>query len=260
MDKVRPHHRTPSPTTISTQSSRTNLRNHPAHNCLPRQQTSPPLRSLHLRYWPHLRSRLIRQRPLLDASPSNRPPQPQLRHRRRRSPGRPHRPHLQQHHHRPNSAQPRHQRRWRTLQNLRHFGRPARRVLLPRHYSRQSRRTRHHLHVESQAHSLRHRTLSQRTLTSPPNPGAPYLDFEMWSSCEWAPRPACWLGQEARPHLNSSHPHSNLVIMNPLVTPSWLSTRLQDPNIIILDATLPPVGVTPPIDTHARYLAQHIPN
>ena len=47
--------------------------------------------------------------------------------------------------------------------------------------------------------------------------------------------------------------------MNPLVTPSWLSTRLQDPNIIILDATLPPVGVTPPIDTHARYLAQHIP-
>jgi thiosulfate/3-mercaptopyruvate sulfurtransferase len=47
--------------------------------------------------------------------------------------------------------------------------------------------------------------------------------------------------------------------MNPLVTPAWLSARLQDPNTIILDATLPPVGVTPPIDTHARYLAQHIP-
>src|SRR5580692_8611648 len=47
--------------------------------------------------------------------------------------------------------------------------------------------------------------------------------------------------------------------MNPLVTPTWLSTRLQDPNTIILDATLPPVGLTPPIDTHARYLAQHIP-
>jgi thiosulfate/3-mercaptopyruvate sulfurtransferase len=47
--------------------------------------------------------------------------------------------------------------------------------------------------------------------------------------------------------------------MNPLVTPTWLSTRLQDPNTIILDATLPPVGVTPAIDTHARYLAQHIP-
>jgi thiosulfate/3-mercaptopyruvate sulfurtransferase len=47
--------------------------------------------------------------------------------------------------------------------------------------------------------------------------------------------------------------------MNPLVTPEWLSTRLQNPNTIILDATLPPVGVTPPIDTHARYLAQHLP-
>jgi len=47
--------------------------------------------------------------------------------------------------------------------------------------------------------------------------------------------------------------------MNPIVTPAWLSARLQDPSTIILDATLPPVGVKPPIDTHARYLAQHIP-
>src|SRR5882672_6618535 len=47
--------------------------------------------------------------------------------------------------------------------------------------------------------------------------------------------------------------------MNPLVTPTWLSARLQDPNTIILDATLPPVGVTPPIDTHSRYLDKHIP-
>jgi thiosulfate/3-mercaptopyruvate sulfurtransferase len=47
--------------------------------------------------------------------------------------------------------------------------------------------------------------------------------------------------------------------MNPLVTPTWLSTRLQDPNTVILDATLPPVGVTPPIDTRASYLAKHIP-
>ncbi len=47
--------------------------------------------------------------------------------------------------------------------------------------------------------------------------------------------------------------------MNPLVDPAWLAARLQDPNTIVLDATLPPVGVTPPIDTHARYLAQHIP-
>jgi thiosulfate/3-mercaptopyruvate sulfurtransferase len=47
--------------------------------------------------------------------------------------------------------------------------------------------------------------------------------------------------------------------MNPLVTPSWLAARLQNPSTIILDATLPPVGVTPPIDTRARYLDQHIP-
>jgi thiosulfate/3-mercaptopyruvate sulfurtransferase len=47
--------------------------------------------------------------------------------------------------------------------------------------------------------------------------------------------------------------------MNPIVTPTWLSTRLQNPNTIILDATLPPVGVTPPVDTQARYLDKHIP-
>jgi thiosulfate/3-mercaptopyruvate sulfurtransferase len=47
--------------------------------------------------------------------------------------------------------------------------------------------------------------------------------------------------------------------MNPLVTASWLVARLQNPSTIIFDATLPPVGVTPPIDTHARYLANHIP-
>ncbi len=47
--------------------------------------------------------------------------------------------------------------------------------------------------------------------------------------------------------------------MNPLVAPAWLAGRLHDPNVVILDATLPPVGVTPPVDTRARYLAQHIP-
>ena len=47
--------------------------------------------------------------------------------------------------------------------------------------------------------------------------------------------------------------------MTPLVTPEWLSARLQDPDTIILDATLAPVGVAPPIDTHARYLDKHIP-
>jgi thiosulfate/3-mercaptopyruvate sulfurtransferase len=47
--------------------------------------------------------------------------------------------------------------------------------------------------------------------------------------------------------------------MNPLVTPSWLANHLDDPGTVILDATLPPVGVTPVVDTRARYLAQHIP-
>jgi thiosulfate/3-mercaptopyruvate sulfurtransferase len=47
--------------------------------------------------------------------------------------------------------------------------------------------------------------------------------------------------------------------MNPLVTSAWLAGRLGDPNTKILDATLPLVGATPPIDTHARYLEQHIP-
>ena len=47
--------------------------------------------------------------------------------------------------------------------------------------------------------------------------------------------------------------------MNPLVTTSWLADRLRDPGVVILDATLPPVGVTPPVDTCARYVAKHIP-
>ncbi len=47
--------------------------------------------------------------------------------------------------------------------------------------------------------------------------------------------------------------------MNPLVEPSWLAERLQDPNTVVLDATMPPVGVTPPVDTRSRYVARHIP-
>ena len=51
--------------------------------------------------------------------------------------------------------------------------------------------------------------------------------------------------------------------MNPLVTPSWLASRLGhrlgDPGTVILDATLPPVGVTPPLDTRARYIERHLP-
>jgi thiosulfate/3-mercaptopyruvate sulfurtransferase len=47
--------------------------------------------------------------------------------------------------------------------------------------------------------------------------------------------------------------------MDLLVTTSWLADRLNDPGVVILDATLPPVGVTPAVDTHARYQARHIP-
>lgn len=47
--------------------------------------------------------------------------------------------------------------------------------------------------------------------------------------------------------------------MNLLVSPDWLAARLKDPNTVVLDATMPPVGVTPPVDTRARYQAQHIP-
>jgi len=50
-----------------------------------------------------------------------------------------------------------------------------------------------------------------------------------------------------------------LIRMNPLITPSWLAARIDDPGVVVLDATLPPVGVTPAVDTRARYLAQHIP-
>jgi thiosulfate/3-mercaptopyruvate sulfurtransferase len=47
--------------------------------------------------------------------------------------------------------------------------------------------------------------------------------------------------------------------MNPLVNTSWLAARLHHPGVAVLDATLPPVGVTPPANTRALYLAMHIP-
>jgi thiosulfate/3-mercaptopyruvate sulfurtransferase len=46
--------------------------------------------------------------------------------------------------------------------------------------------------------------------------------------------------------------------MNPLIEPSWLAGHLRDPGVVLLDATLPPVGPNPPVDTRARYVAQHI--
>ena len=47
--------------------------------------------------------------------------------------------------------------------------------------------------------------------------------------------------------------------MNPLVSPSWLVDHLHNGDTVVLDATLPPVGATPPVDTRARYEERHIP-
>ena len=47
--------------------------------------------------------------------------------------------------------------------------------------------------------------------------------------------------------------------MSILVEPLWLADRLRDPKTVVLDATLPPVGVIPPVDTRARYVVEHIP-
>jgi thiosulfate/3-mercaptopyruvate sulfurtransferase len=47
--------------------------------------------------------------------------------------------------------------------------------------------------------------------------------------------------------------------MNFLVSASWVAERLQDPEMVLLDATLPPVGVTPVADVKGRYLERHLP-
>lgn len=47
--------------------------------------------------------------------------------------------------------------------------------------------------------------------------------------------------------------------MNPLVSVDWLAARLHDVNVVILDATLPPVGVIPRVNTRGRYDELHIP-
>jgi thiosulfate/3-mercaptopyruvate sulfurtransferase len=44
-----------------------------------------------------------------------------------------------------------------------------------------------------------------------------------------------------------------------MVTVNWLAERLKDPGTAVLDATMPPVGVSPPVDTKARYQEKHIP-
>jgi thiosulfate/3-mercaptopyruvate sulfurtransferase len=47
--------------------------------------------------------------------------------------------------------------------------------------------------------------------------------------------------------------------MELLVSPQWVADRLGEPSLVILDATLPPVGVVPKVDTRGRYLAEHLP-
>lgn len=47
--------------------------------------------------------------------------------------------------------------------------------------------------------------------------------------------------------------------MNALVNLGWLVEHLHDRDVIVLDATLPPVSISPPVDTRARYIARHIP-
>jgi thiosulfate/3-mercaptopyruvate sulfurtransferase len=47
--------------------------------------------------------------------------------------------------------------------------------------------------------------------------------------------------------------------MEILVNVEWVAARLGEPGLVILDATLPPVGVMPKVDTRGRYLAEHLP-
>lgn len=48
-------------------------------------------------------------------------------------------------------------------------------------------------------------------------------------------------------------------LMDRLVSVEWLRERLGEPELVVLDATLPPVGVVPPVDTRGAYLSGHIP-
>ncbi len=47
--------------------------------------------------------------------------------------------------------------------------------------------------------------------------------------------------------------------MDPLVSVSWLAAHLSEQNLLVLDATLPVIGVQPRIDPRAGYTEQHIP-
>ena len=52
---------------------------------------------------------------------------------------------------------------------------------------------------------------------------------------------------------------ARLMPMELLVSPQWVAERIGEPRLVILDATLPPVGVMPKVDTRGRYLAEHVP-
>ena len=47
--------------------------------------------------------------------------------------------------------------------------------------------------------------------------------------------------------------------MELLVSPQWVADRMGDSSLVIVDATLPPVGVVPKVDTRGRYVAEHLP-
>ncbi|MGO4706591.1 3-mercaptopyruvate sulfurtransferase [Microvirga sp. 2MCAF38] len=44
-----------------------------------------------------------------------------------------------------------------------------------------------------------------------------------------------------------------------LVSADWLSQHLNDANLVIIDARLPPAGATPKLDPRSFYAAEHIP-
>lgn len=47
--------------------------------------------------------------------------------------------------------------------------------------------------------------------------------------------------------------------MKILVDMAWLAERLGREDLVVLDATLPPVGVKPPVDVRGRYMQEHVP-
>ena len=47
--------------------------------------------------------------------------------------------------------------------------------------------------------------------------------------------------------------------MSLLVEAAWVAERVGSGEVVLLDATLPPVGVVPKVDTRARYLEKHLP-